>query len=109
MREANGRTPLLLLILGSEPPVTVRGLGRMGIEEAIALHLQSVLMRTEDHDLNEWSLTERVPEVLSWITWQEVGRVVTKQRASFCSSDPSVLRTVSRLAGSLTDSIRRHS
>lgn len=45
MREARGRSPLLLLILGSEPPVPVRGHGRMGIAEAISRHLHSVLDR----------------------------------------------------------------
>ena len=109
MREARGRSPLLLLILGSGPPVPVRGHGRLGIAEAISLHLHSVLERTEDHDLDELSLKERVPEVLSWITWQELGSVVTKQQELFCSDNHSVNATVSRLADSLTDSIARHS
>ena len=109
MREAQGRAPLLLLILGSEPPVAVTGHGRMGIEDTISLHLSSVLERTEDHDLDESSLRESVPEVLSWITWQELGSVVAKQQGIFCSDNPSVNATVSRLAGSLTDSIVRHS
>ena len=109
MRETQGRTPLLLLILGSEPPVAVRGHGRLGITEAISLHLASVLERTEDHDLDESSLRESVPEVLAWITWQKLGRVVTDQRATFCSDSPSVNATVSRLADSLTNSISRHS
>ena len=65
--------------------------------------------RTEDHDLDESSLRESVPEVLSWITWQELGSVVTRQRGIFCSDNPSVNATVSRLADSLTDSIARHS
>jgi len=109
MREARGRSPLLLLILGSEPPVPVRGHGRMGIAEAISLHLHSVLERTEDHDLDESSLRESLPEVLSWITWQELGSVVTKQQGTFSSDNPSANATVSRLADSLTDSVARHS
>jgi hypothetical protein len=109
MRDAQGRTPLLLLILGSEPPVAVRGHGHLEIAEAISLHLSSVLERTEDHDLDEASLGESVPEVVSWITWQELGRVVTKQRGIFCSDNPSVNATVSRLADSLTNSVARHS
>jgi hypothetical protein len=91
------------------PPVAVRGYGRMGIEDAISLHLHSVLERTEDHDLDESSLRESVPEVLSWITWQELGSVVTKQRGIFCSDNPSANATVSRLADSLTNSVARHS
>jgi hypothetical protein len=109
MREARDRSPLLLLILGSEPPIPVSGHGRMGIAEAISLHLHSVLERTEDHDLDESSLKEGLPEVLSWITWQELGSVVAKQQVSFSSNNPSVNATVSRLAGSLTDSVARHS
>lgn len=102
---------MLLLILGSEPPVAVRGHGHLEIAEAISLHLHSVLERTEDHDLNESSLMEGVPEVLSWITWQELGSVVKKQQVTFSSDkdNPSVSATVFRLAGSLTDSIARHS
>jgi hypothetical protein len=77
MRATRNRTPLLLLILGSAPPVAVRGLGRMRIEDAISLHLRSVLERTEDHELDESFLKQCVPEVLAWITWQELGGVVT--------------------------------
>ena len=109
MREARGRSPLLLLILGSEPPVAVRGHGHLVVAEAISLHLSSVLERTEDHDLDEASLGESVPGVLSWITWQELGSVVAKQQRNFSSDNPSANATVSRLADSLTNSVARHS
>ena len=109
MRDAGSRSPLLLLILGSAPPVSVQGLGRLGLEEAVRLHMRSVLDRAEGHHLDEATLVDHMSDVLAWITWQEVGRAVEEQRALFRSGDPSVDRAVSRVADSVTQAIARHS
>ena len=46
MAHAGTRTPLILL-LGAEPPVLVRGRGRMSLEQAISSELASVLRSRE--------------------------------------------------------------
>ncbi|MFD2078116.1 hypothetical protein SAMN05421678_108297 [Actinopolymorpha cephalotaxi] len=109
VREAGDRTPLLLLILGSAPPVTVRGHGRMGIEEAVALHLESVVDRMDGSDLDPAMLVDQISDVFAWTTWHDVGRVVADQERRFAADDPSVVASVRRLAASVTQAIERHS
>ena len=48
MQEAQGRTPLLLLILGGPPPVSVAGAGRLSIEDAVKRHFGEVLHARPD-------------------------------------------------------------
>lgn len=108
MREASGRTPLLLLILGTEPPVPVKGHGRLDIDEAVTRHLSSVLDRTEGHNLSlEW-LREQLAGVCAWITWNELSQTVATQQEHLQLGDPSVAGTISRLVDSITGSIAWH-
>jgi hypothetical protein len=108
MRDAAGRTPLLLLMLGSDPPASVDGHGRIGIEEAVSLHLASVLAKSDGSGLDHGSLLEQIPDVLAWTTWTEMSAVVAKRAGEFTSTDTSVQASVRRLAESLTSSIHRH-
>lgn len=107
-REAGSRTPLLLLLLGAEPPVLIAGAGRMEIEEAIALHLQSVYERTPDHPWPLTTLLDRLPTAYAWITWQELSDIVTEQASHRRPDNASVAATIDRLAASIIRSIRRH-
>ena len=70
---------MLLLVLGSEPPLRVAEHGRLGLEAAVDLHLQSVLEDTEGFDAEHETLLRGLPEVRAWTTWQEVRRVVERQ------------------------------
>ena len=108
MRDAGGRTPLLLLLLGAPPPVVVKGLGRLSLEDAVLRGLGAVLATAEDHGLDEETLRAGLPGALARITWQEIGEVVRQQQASFRSSDPAVEGTVERLADSVVHAIERH-
>ncbi len=109
LQNARRRTPLLLLLLGEDPPVTVKGHGRLGLEEAVSLHLPDVLSRADGQSLDQSSLMGGIHEVVSWTTWQQLGSVVNEQAALFRSEDPSVVGSVSRLADSVTQAIARHS
>jgi hypothetical protein len=106
--EAGSRIPLLLLLLGAEPPVSIAGAGRMEIDEAIALHLPSVYDRTPDHPWSLTTLLERLPAAYAWITWQELSGIVTEQAGRMRPDNASVAATIDRLAASITRSIRRH-
>lgn len=66
------------------------------------------LDRAEDHGLDETTLIRRIQDVLAWITWQELGRVIEEQRELFRSGDSSIDRAVSRVAESVTQAIARH-
>lgn len=105
---SQGRSPLILL-LGAEPPLQVKGRGRLSIEEAIESELRDVMLQnvgdTEDYEL----LLSAIPDVFCWITWDEVAAVVAKQAAAFASLESSVHASVQRLAGSITNALTWHS
>lgn len=107
MAHAVDRTPLILL-LGAEPPVLVRGRGRMSIEDAISFELESVLLRANNEQLAMEGLVERIHDVFCWITWSEVSAVIGSQAAGFVTADPSVDASVQRLANSVASSIAWH-
>lgn len=107
-RDAGSRIPLLLLLLGAQPPVSIAGAGRMEIEEVIALHLPSVYERTADHPWSRATLLDRLPTAYAWITWQELGGIVTNQANRARPDNASVAATIDRLAASITRSIWRH-
>ena len=107
LREAKARDPVLLLILGSPPPVTVKKQGLRKITEAIEEHLPTVLSNTgADERLDD--LVTRIPEVVSWITWEEISTVVTCQLSSMKIEDPSLRGTVERLATAVSAAIAIH-
>jgi hypothetical protein len=108
LREAKARAPVLLLILGSPPPVTVKKQGLRDITEAIKDHLQEILDKTGDDEHSD-DLVKRIPQVVSWITWSELDAVVTRQLASMKIENPSLRGTVERLATALSAAIAIHS
>jgi hypothetical protein len=107
MAHAGTRTPLILL-LGAEPPVLVRGRGRMSLERAISSELESVLLRAKNEHLMLDQMIGRIPEVFCWITWPELSAVISSQAAGFATTDASVDSSVQRLAKSICSSIAWH-
>jgi hypothetical protein len=99
---------MLLLILGSPPPVTVKKQGLRKIPEAIKDHLQEVLDKASGDEQLE-DLVKRIPKVVSWITWAELNTVVARQLSSLKVDDPSLRGTVERLATAVSAAIAVHS
>jgi hypothetical protein len=108
IREAKTRNPVLLLILGSPPPFTVKKQGPKDIPQAIRDNLQAVMDATGADELFD-DLVDRIPDVVSWITWAEVNTVVTSQLSSMKIEDPSLRGTVERLAKAVSAAITIHS
>jgi hypothetical protein len=108
-RQAGSRVPALLLVLGTPPPVNVSGHGQRDLAQAITEHLPLLHSRTggDDEDLDE--LVERIPEVVSWITWAEIDQTVRRQLASFVEADPSMRGTLERLTQAVTSAVAIHS
>ena len=109
VRAAEGRTPLLVLILGAEPPVPVKGFGHVPIEDAIATQIGSVLERIGWSAYTTEALVEMIPNVVAWITWRDVSSVVEAQLAALGRLEPSIRASITRLADSVTSAIARHS
>jgi hypothetical protein len=103
------KTPLLLLLLGTPPPLTVKGAGKLSIEAAVGNHLASVVARSEHLDVDCSALLQRLPASVAWITWTEIQRIVAAAAEDYEDADPSVLGCIHRLAASVVDSIARHS
>ncbi len=102
------KEPLLLLVLGSEPPVKVSRRGELAIEQAIDRHLDSVLKRTKDCPYTVESARSKVADVACWITWHEISTLVQDQLKVFPSVDPSLKGTIERLANAVTQAISWH-
>lgn len=107
-RAAGPRLPTLLLILGAPPPVTVKKRGRRELAKAITDHLPSLLARSGRETESLIDLTNRIPEVVAWITWAEVAGVVSRQLSCIDIDDPSIRGTIDRLAASVSSAISRH-
>jgi len=108
LHHAQGRTPLLLVILGSEPPVSVDKHGRLGIGDAIRLYLDEIQAQVAI-DLPLEELYARVDDTWAWITWAEVAAVVAQQADGFHNSDASVEHCVRRLGSAVERAIAWHS
>lgn len=103
LQEARGRTPLLLLVLGAPPPVSVAGEGRLSVQEAVARHLGKFFPPAELP-----RLLDELGSVVAWTTWDQLRQVVESQAGAFRCDDDSVAGSVARLASAVADAVRRH-
>lgn len=108
MAHAQGRLPLIVLF-GVMPPVSIKGLGKMSVKEAVAGELALALAESGSDPLAAEDLMETIDEVFCWISWAEIDAVIRKQSATFAASDASVHGSVQRLAASITTAIAWHS
>lgn len=106
---AGDRSPLMLLLLGSPPPVAVAGRGRLSLQAAVAVSLADVLAVTPEDDLGLDALMDRLPETMAGITWAEIADVTRRQAELFRAAPNGLAGTVRRLASAVTDAIDWHS
>lgn len=109
IQQAGERVPLLLLILGSPPPVRVLKIpGRVSLEDAIGQRL---------HKVDAWLgagltpeyLINRIPETLAWTTWGEIRDLLGANRLRFSDVPNGLGRSVSRLCDAAITAIHWHS
>lgn len=103
------RLPLLLLVLGEEPPVKVAGHGRQGINDAIAMFLDSVLAGSHLNAVSADDVLASVDDAVCWITWREISDLVRAQQAALDIEDQSIAACVQRLTDSITNAVAWHS
>jgi hypothetical protein len=106
-REAKDRLPMLLLILGEEPPVRVQGTGKQAVRDAILEKLENVRGMTEGHPHSYAELKEMVDASVAWITWRKISEVVDSQMQTF-DAESSVRASIRRLSDAVTGAIERH-
>ena len=106
-RYAEGRAPLLLLVLPKPPPVSVAGHGSLSIREAIQLNFGT---KSGAHATYEQvaRLTDTIASSTAWITWSEIQDVVRRQASAFPSGTQSIAGCVSRLAALVEHAVVFH-
>lgn len=109
VQQAGEGVPLLLVILGSPPPVRVLKIpGRVSLEKAIIQRLDKVDAWLES-ELRPEDLISRLPETLAWTTWGEIRDVLAANRLRFSSAPDGLGRSVSRLCDAAIAAVNWHS
>jgi len=108
LRDAGPRTPILLLILGTAPPVRVTKHGRLSLQEAVSLYLDAVLAKAENHSFTPEHARSIIGDVICWVTWHEISTVIQAQCDAFHTTDLSLKACINRLASSITAAIDWH-
>lgn len=108
LQQAGDRVPLLLVIVGSPPPVLVNKMpGRVHLEDAISQRLDSVeAWRDAPHGVD---LVESIPDVLAWTTWSDIRGVLAASRGRFWTAPDSIVASVTRLCDAAITAIDWHS
>lgn len=109
IQEAQGRRPLLLLILAEDPPVLVRRHGRHSIENAVLEGLPSALERIGAPPAHGAEIASQVDSVIAYITWDGLRDVISRAHSDYQKDDPSLVGTVSRLCNAITTGVDWHS
>lgn len=109
LQEAGDRVPLLLVILGSPPPVVVDKIpGRVQLEEAIVQRLDRVVTGPEPSSRVE-DLLGALPDTVAWTTWAEIRALLVANRHRFSGAPDGLAATVTRLCDAAITAIDWHS
>ena len=96
-------TRLLLLVLGSPPPLKVQGVGTVGIAEAVA-HSTSP-MEAREREM----LVAASRDSVAWITWDELAAAVRRAADLYACGDSSTVAAVRRSSDAIARAIAWHS
>jgi hypothetical protein len=108
LQQASDQIPLLLVILGSPPPVVVDQIpGRVHLEEAIVQRLDRVVTGGEPSSRVE-DLLSALPDTLAWTTWAEIRALLVANRHRFSGAADGLAATVTRLCDAAITAIDWH-
>ena len=107
-REAKGRLPLFLLVLGEEPPVRITGKGRKEIKEAIMDELEDTLKIVEGYEYSVEEIENMIHNSVAWITWDDIYEIVKHKSENLNKNLNSIKSSILRLSNSILNSIERH-
>lgn len=103
IHHAEGRAPILLLILGAPPPVTVKGHGKLSLADAVSIGLASIGQRL--------GTTIGVPDLealIAYVTWAEISDLIARAAETYDLGDRSTLTAIQRIAGSAVEAVYEH-
>lgn len=108
-REAKEKTPLLIMVLPSQPPVSVSGEGRVDPIEYIKRTLPKVFSESDSHQHSLEELISMVDNHIAWITWEEIYDIINKQNINYQALNRSEKLSINRLCEAILNAIQRHS
>ena len=100
---AAGRTPLLLIVLGAEPPVSLRGHGTMTLTDSAVLGAELISAR-----LGRPVKIPNLESTIAYISWAHIADRVQSAVSAYLENDVSASRTTQRLATTLLEAVRVH-
>lgn len=109
MQQAGNRVPLLLVILGSPPPVAVETFPqRVPMQDAIMQRLERLDASWEAPSDPE-DLANRITDTLAWTTWADIRHVIGANRHRAAEAPETLAATITRLCDAATTAIDWHS
>lgn len=102
LTSTNHEVRLLLLLLGSPPPVKVKGRGAVSIADAVA-HSASTIAGPEKEMLIAASR-----DAVAWLTWDELATAVQSAAKLYGGADSSTVLAVRRTAAAIDRAITWH-
>lgn len=102
------RTPLLLLVLTTPPPIRLAGSGRHEVDAGVAWVLSPCVragMTAEDYE----AFLASIPFCVAWITWPEIYTVVMRRKSALADLPSSIAASLHRTADGVTKAIKWHS
>lgn len=106
VQECAGRVPLLLLVLGAEPPILVQGEGRTSVRDAIAQGLPALAETVRPLPESVDELLAGIDARVAWTTWARIRERVAANASS--AETRYGTETVIRLAGDLVRAVDWH-
>jgi hypothetical protein len=108
-KAANGRQPLLLLLIGDPPPLSIKSHGLLMPEDAVVAGLPELCGRYSVHPEALDSLTASISERVAWITWEWLVEVLEDRLRSLGPLPPSLLASLRRIVCSATGAVHAQS
>jgi hypothetical protein len=107
--QAATRRPLVLLVMGTPPPIALRGGGarRLSIEDSIAEHLPRIAT-SSDFDLDAEDMLSRLAQTVAWITWDEISDPTEQHLREYDDTPTEIGASIARLVESIICVVERH-
>jgi hypothetical protein len=104
------RSPLLLLVLHSAPPIRVHAHGLLGLTDAVSASIDGVLsvLQAEGHALTRDEVLDRAPTSMAWITWSTLQNALIESVDALGAGDASLTASVHRIAAGAIRAIDWH-
>lgn len=106
---SGNRTPLLLLILTTPPPIKIAGSGRHEVGAGVAVGLESLCARAGMSAQDYEALLASIPFCVAWITWSEIYTIVMRQKTALSGLPSSIAAALLRTADGVAQAIKWHS